>query len=429
VDDGHADGTAAAAAHADRLIADAVHAWSRTDTAVFARCADRLAADRTDMAGWPRGVDRKLVTSLVDAVTAAWRLGWRPADVVAVAGRRRGGRYARMATDVIAAEMRRYAAATVDEGWQAQLSALGARQWWSHDDGYPGEWAEREGLDRAVMVRCALELLAVLATLPLMARLGPLPGESRRPATGRPEGPGVDRRMLGRVRALLAKAESTEFPEEAEALSARAQELMARHSIDHALLAAESGHGDEPSGRRLAVDHPYEAPKTVLLDVVAKANRCRVVWHRNLGLCTVLGYPGDLDAVELLFTSLLAQATAALVRAGSRRDAHGRSRTRSFRHSFLTAYAQRIGERLSVATEAAQQRASAESPATDLLPMLAARDEAVDRAVGAMFPTLADRTVTSAGDREGWMSGRAAADLAALHTRDQVSGDGECRGG
>ena len=50
--------------------------------------------------------------------------------------------------------------------------------------------------------------------------------------------------MLSRIRALLAKAEATEYAEEAEALSARAQELMAKYSIDQALLAAESGGGD-----------------------------------------------------------------------------------------------------------------------------------------------------------------------------------------
>ena len=61
----------------------------------------------------------------------------------------------------------------------------------------------------------------------------------------------------------------------------------------------------------------------------------------------MIGFSADLDAVELLFTSLLVQASAALQRAGGKRDAAGRSRTRSFRQSFLVAYAVRIGERLS----------------------------------------------------------------------------------
>jgi len=46
---------------------------------------------------------------------------------------------------------------------------------------------------------------------------------------------------LREIASSLAKAESTEFAEEAEAFSARAQELMAKYSIDHVLLAAQSG--------------------------------------------------------------------------------------------------------------------------------------------------------------------------------------------
>ena len=169
--------------------------------------------------------------------------------------------------------------------------------------------------------------------------------------------------MLSRIRALLAKAESTEFAQEAEALSGRAQELMAKYSIDHALLAAETGRAETPGGRRIAVDNPYEAPKATLLQIVAEANRCRVVWSRELGLVTVIGFPADLDAVELLFTSLLVQANTAMLRTGGKRDGSGRSRTRAFRQSFLLAYAVRIGERLSEAADHAEQAAVAEQRA------------------------------------------------------------------
>ncbi|MEV0693636.1 DUF2786 domain-containing protein [Streptomyces sp. NPDC050388] len=40
---------------------------------------------------------------------------------------------------------------------------------------------------------------------------------------------------------MPAKAESTEFPEEAEALTAKAQQLTTRHNIDAALSDAEQG--------------------------------------------------------------------------------------------------------------------------------------------------------------------------------------------
>ena len=416
-----------AADRAEQLVSDAVHAQFREQHEKFARCAAQLA-DGPGAVGWQRIVERTLLASLLSAVTAGWHQGWQPAEVVRQVGRQFGARHARLATDAVAAEMRSYASATVDERWEAQLAALGATAWWGSDDGYLEQWRDRERLDRDAAVTCALEVLFGFATLPEMGRLCPLPGTARRGALHSERNPGrpADQRMLGRVRALLAKAESTEFPEEAEALTSRAQELMARHSIDDALLAAsESGRAgpNQASGRRLFVESPYEAAKAILLDVVAGANRCRAIWHKNLGMSTVLGFPGDLDAVELLFTSLLVQATTALVQAGSRRDAYGRSRTRSFRQSFLTSYAQRIGERLAEAAGAAERQAVADSPGTSLLPVLAARHRVVDEAVGEMFPELTQHAVSSVHDREGWISGRAAADLATLRGRREVSGD------
>lgn len=78
-------------------------------------------------------------------------------------------------------------------------------------------------------------------------------------------------------------------------------------------------------------------------------------------MSTVVGFLADLDAIELLFTSLLVQASAAMLRAGAKRDAHGRSRTGAFRQSFLIAYATHIGERLSQATEHTEQQAATAS--------------------------------------------------------------------
>jgi hypothetical protein len=78
---------------------------------------------------------------------------------------------------------------------------------------------------------------------------------------------------------------------------------------------------------------------------------------------------------------------------------------------------------LSAATGAVEQQAAADSPVANLLPVLAARHRAVDEAVGEMFPELTQHAVGSAHDREGWLSGRAAADLATLHERRQVTGD------
>ncbi|ROO90428.1 uncharacterized protein DUF2786 [Actinocorallia herbida] len=231
--------------------------------------------------------------------------------------------------------------------------------------------------DRLDAVGRVVEVLCTLARLPRIAVLS---------RSARPDHP-----ALGRIRALLAKAESTGFPAEAEALVARAQTLMTRHSLDRAALDAPD---DAPTGVRLGVDGPYEEAKATLLHVVAEANRCRSVWHSELGFATILGFPADLDAVELLYTSLLVQADAAMPKNGSRR---------AFRESFLTSFAHHIGERLLAAAEA---ETAAE---TDLLPVLSRRDEAVDKAVDRLFPELTSVRSRRVRDAAGWAEGRRAA--------------------
>ena len=219
---------------------------------------------------------------------------------------------------------------------------------------------------------------------------------------------------------LLAKAESTTFAAEAETFTAGAQSLMARHSIDAAVLAAS--HPDRhrgptaPQGRRIGIDNPYDGPKAMLLDAVASANRCRMVWSPELGFGTVVGFEADLEGVEVLFTSLLVQATHTLTTAGSRPNRHGGSRTRAFRQSFLTAYASRIGERLQAVTAAEVVAASGvvRSAGRELVPLLEARAEEVDEAVDTWFPQVTAHSVGAVRDAEGWHSGRAAADRAEL---------------
>ncbi|GFJ92315.1 DUF2786 domain-containing protein [Phytohabitans rumicis] len=323
-----------------------------------------------------------------------------------------------MLVDAMAAAMRPFAAATVDERWTAQLVAAGAKVWWERDDAYLDGWREREGVDEQTAVGCALDVLSVLDVLPVLPELCPPPGQARGGSLGVTSNRLVDARKLDRVRALLAKAESTSFPEEAEAFTAKAQELMARHSIDYALLS--ESRRDEPLGRRLGVDNPYEAPKALLLDAVASANRCRSVWTQMYGFATVLGFPPDLDAVELLYTSLLVQATAAMTYQGSRTDAAGRSRTRSFRQAFLTAYAHRIRQRLADATGAAVAEASSGPGRGELVPLLTAREDAVDKATKSMFPQVVGKSMP-VSNREGWIAGVAAADAASLGIRGELS--------
>ncbi|WP_328707742.1 DUF2786 domain-containing protein [Streptomyces mesophilus] len=319
-------------------------------------------------------------------VTQTWRRGWQPADVVRMVRRELSEEHARLAAGLILDETRRYLDG-LPARWDDQLAALPAR-------GEPS--------DRFLHATALLELYRLLLRLPGIEPVGPVPGAPAHlppPSSHEP-------RMLTRIRALLAKAEGTDFPEEAEALTAKAQELMARHSVDEALLAHREHSAETPAACRIGVDAPYETAKAILLDAVATANRCRAVWNESFGFSTVVGFAPDLEMAEVLYTSLLVQGTAAMAKAEAAQRSGGRRRTKTFRQSFLMAYAHRVGERLASASD----QVTAED--SSLLPVLAAREVAVTGAVDEMFPSTQRTRVRGVDDAAGWEHGRAAADRA-----------------
>ncbi len=98
-------------------------------------------------------------------------------------------------------------------------------------------------------------------------------------------------------------------------------------------------------------------------------------------------------------------------------DHRGRSRTRSFRQSFLISYAVRIGERLKAVTESTVAESAASG---QLVPLVRRQAERVDKAVTELFPQLVTRGA-SISNQLGWVAGRAAADMAVLDTRGELS--------
>jgi hypothetical protein len=79
--------------------------------------------------------------------------------------------------------------------------------------------------------------------------------------------------MLDKVRKLLAKAEDPACTrEEAEALTAKAAELIAKYGIDQAMLAAGGTQRPQAVGNRLVeLQGPYLREKAHLLHVVAES--------------------------------------------------------------------------------------------------------------------------------------------------------------
>jgi hypothetical protein len=358
-------------------------------------------------------VNPALFAAVLEACAQLWRGGWQPAELHRAVVRRGRPAQAGVVTDAVAAYLREFPRRTVDERWLTQADGLGATVWWREDAGYLDELAARLKLDRVSVLDDLLGLLGMLLDLPAIEVLVPPPGTAPRVDPAARER--VDVRLLDRVRALLAKAESTTYPAEAETYTAKAQELIARHSIDEALLVARAGDAAVvPFARRIGVDHPYESEKASLLSAVASANRCHTVWSSELGFSTVFGFDADIDAVDLLYTSLLVQANRAMAQSEPPGGKAGRARLRAFRQSFLVAFAVRIGERLTRATSAALATAvaSAGAESFDPLPVLKSRDEQVRETMQRVFPRTVRGRGSRVDSREGWESGREAADHA-----------------
>ncbi|MET9909540.1 DUF2786 domain-containing protein [Streptomyces sp. NPDC006476] len=362
----------------DRAFRAALYAES--DTALDTG-ASLLAADPA--------ADGELARRGREFVASSWQRGWQPADVVRIVRRELEDAHVRLVSALIRAQ-------SPDDRprgprWRAQVEELTEEP--------------PAGTDRFTHATTALELYRLLLRLPSLEPLDE--HEPARTPAARPES-----RMLARIRALLAKAEATGFPEEAEALTAKAQELTARYSIDEALLAAGTPTGDTPGAWRIGVEPPYEQAKAVLLDAVAAANHCRAVWNEPFGFSTVVGFAADLEVVELLYTSLLVQATHAMTKAEAAQRAGGRRRTKTFRQSFLAAYAHRIGTRLGKAAEI--------QVTDDLLPVLASREVAVTTETDRMFPRTTTSRLRGVTDAAGWSEGADAADRAQVGARPRL---------
>lgn len=373
------------------------------ETALYGTTDDTLDTAASLLAADPTA-DAELARRGGEFVDAAWRRGWQPADLVRIVRRELDDPHVRL----VAALIRTRAPHDRARGprWAAQL-----------DDLPDAEATPPPRTDRFSHATAVLELYRLLLRLP---GLEPLEMGAAGKGAHRASGDRPESRALARIRALLAKAEATGYPEEAEALSAKAQELMARHSVDEALLAARgqahAASPNAPGACRIGVEQPYEQAKALLLDAVADANHCRAVWNEPFGFSTVVGFETDLEAVELLYTSLLVQAEAAMTKAEAGQRAGGRKRTKTFRQSFLAAYAHRAGSRLRAAAEAATAGNGAAAD-VDLLPVLASREAAVTDRTERMFPETTTTRLRGVSDEAGWTEGTRAADRARVGRR------------
>lgn len=207
--------------------------------------------------------------------------------------------------------------------------------------------------------------------------------------------------VLRKVRALLAKAEDpAATPAEAEAFSAKAEALIAQYAIDLALLDSrkrEENRG-RPVTKQVPMEAPYKIPKMQLLAQIATAMDVRLVTTgRKYG--TLVGFESDLEAVDLLYTSLLLQMGNALREARQNSGKRGEDLV-AFSQSFIQGFASVVGQRLRETRKSAVE-------ATGEKAALALRDrsQVVDEALAEFFPYLKKGKASRITDYDGWARG------------------------
>jgi hypothetical protein len=238
----------------------------------------------------------------------------------------------------------------------------------------------------------------------------------------------VDADLLDRVRKLLAKAEDEGCsPAEAEALTAKAAELMARYGIDRALLGALRPETDRPADRVFILANPWGDVKRHLLAGLAMALRCLCVQTRSEQgtRLHVFGYSSDLERADILFTSLLVQMARALAQQAV--PGYG-GEARAWRRSWMLGYAAAVVARVRAAEEAAAASAGAagaegSAHGQSAALVLADRSLVVRRQVSAAYPRLRKARVTYSGGGygDGYREGQKA-DIGGGKLRSRAAG-------
>ena len=231
---------------------------------------------------------------------------------------------------------------------------------------------------------------------------------------------------LARIRKLLAQAEDPAATEaEAEAFNAKAAELMARHGVGEALLAASDPDREVVGDLTVDLLAPYAYEKACLGTAVARGLRCSAVLRTTRArggtqhTLHLFGHTSDLTMADLLLTSLLVQGTGELVRRGVPPGEHAAAYRRTWWLGFTSAIATRLAEAEAIAARTAEPDFAAAGSSAALV--LADRAAVAEQSAAAAYPHLrAARPRYLSGN--GADAGRAAGQRAELGRTSRVGG-------
>lgn len=227
-----------------------------------------------------------------------------------------------------------------------------------------------------------------------------------------------------KIAALLLKAEST-TPEEAEALTAKAEEMMIKYGIEQAVIDARRGAGqkkEEIVTRKIFFAGVYAQGQMMMGHSVAMAfgsiRTMRTANVRRFNEDTkkyekgeqlwLIGFESDVSQCELLIASLQLQCIVALDRwwkTEGKRGYYTAMEKFTERRSFIMSFGSGAGERIKETRRKVVAEETAKGTGTDLV--LVNRKAAVDAFMDQAHPNLRSGRGVNRG-YAGSTAGRAA---------------------
>lgn len=206
--------------------------------------------------------------------------------------------------------------------------------------------------------------------------------------------------LIRKINALLAKAESTTYPEEAKSFFAKANQLMIEYSVNaHQLRSKNQSEKPIQVNFEYARSHYLSAGKKAVIVIAARACGVAIILRPDLKgneghklsiWCTLIGFKDDIDITQSLFLSLMIQAQGSMT---------------------VTAYVEKTGYLMGFAFAVKErfnqmQRQSSEVSSTAIV--LRSRDNEVMDAMHGFFPHLAKSKSMRNTNATGMKAGREA---------------------
>ncbi|QOH59907.1 DUF2786 domain-containing protein [Rhodococcus rhodochrous] len=249
----------------------------------------------------------------------------------------------------------------------------------------------------------------------------------------------ADNKILARIKALLAKADSVEGTPEADTFRDKAFELLAKYGIDESMTRTAGGDGPIPGDtmRAATFSYPedmYGYEKMLLVHRVGQALHCSAVQLRNENTIQLFGLARHMERAKFLIDLLMPQMINSASKARpanpfERLDLQAAKRDlQSHRAEYMVGFADTVHERIKESERRAAGDYDREQGGTGAAVQLASDFDRARRAMQKKYPNL----VSARGKRyggEGYSAGRAAGNAADIGNTRVGSGSKAAIGG